>query len=160
LFVAIFFAFDPAYSNELPDGINEFVHSYLNAAKNNDIEEMEKLTHNAFIKCSAKSKKEYLTQVLKKQIKAFSRNNPIMKITYKAYSAEDLKEMDRKLDEVNKEWPVEPEGIIIIMYSTYHKTSRMALTVVKDPEGWKWVHFCEKEKQRYVPGWLGGEEEF
>ena len=148
-----------AYSNELPQGINEFVHSYLGAAKQNDLEKLGELTHSTYIKCSAKSEKDNYAQVQEKQIKAFSRQDRIMKINYKAYSPEEINKMNQQLNEMNKKWSVEPEGVIVIIYVSYHKASRQFLTVARESNNWKWVHYCEKERQGITSG-LPGEEEY
>ena len=137
----------PAYSGELPDGVSDFAHSYLAAAKQNDPEAIKKLTHPAFLECSAESDPENYDRLVRQQIVVFSREDPIMKITYQPFSEEDLKKMAKSMEQRKIKWPVNPEGRVVIMYSSFHKISKVAILVAQDPTGWKWVHYCKKESE-------------
>lgn len=148
----------PAYSNELPDGIQDFVHSYLAAAKQNNIEGIRKLSHHAFIKCSVEGETDEFVELVKQQIKAFSREDPIMKIRYLPFSNEELKKIAKSMEQNKKKWPVRPDGRIIIIYSSFHKASKMPLIVARDKQGWRWVHFCKQEIQEETSSWLWGND--
>lgn len=146
IFIALV-TYVPAYSGEMPDGMSDFVHSYLAAAKQNDQEAIKKLSHPDFLECSVKSDPENYDQLVQQQIRTFSREDPIMKITYQPFSAEDLKKMTKSMEKRKIKWPVNPEGRVIIMYSSFHKISKVAILVAQDSTGWKWVHYCKKESE-------------
>ena len=145
-----FLTFVPAYSGELPDSMNDFVHSYLSAAKQNDLEAIKKLSHPAFLECSVESGPENYDQLVQQQIRIFSKEDPIMKIDYQPFSAEDLKEMAKSMKKRKIKWPVSPDGRVIIMYSSFHKISKVAIFVAQDSTGWKWVHYCNIESEEEV----------
>jgi hypothetical protein len=53
--------------------------------------------------------------------------------------------MTKSMEKRKIKWPVNPEGRVIIMYSSFHKISKVAIFVAQDSTGWKWVHYCKKE---------------
>ena len=157
-FLLTFLTSVPAYSNELPDGINDFVHSYLKAAKNNDTPGIRQLSHKAFLECSEMQEPGKYDRLVAQQIAAFSREDPIMKITYRAFSADDRKAIAKNMKKTKKEWPVNPEGMIVIMYSSFHNISKNNLIVTHDSQGWKWVHYCTEKNPEPPSGWLWNDE--
>ena len=79
--------FAPVHSAEMPDGMNDFVRSYLAAAKQKDPEAIKKLSHQASLDCSVKNgEQEFYDGLLQKQINIFSREDRILKITYLPFS--------------------------------------------------------------------------
>ncbi len=136
-----------AFSAELPEGMNEFIHSYLAAAKQKDPEAIKKLSHQASMECSAKEEKEFYNQLVQQQIVKFGSEDNVITIKYQQLSAENLKRMSKSLKKRNMKWPVSPEGRIIIFYASFHKTSKAAIFVARDSQGWKWVHVCREESR-------------
>ena len=149
-FIAIIiltFSHTSTFSAELPEGMNEFIHGYLAAAKQKDPEAIIKLSHQASRECSLKGDKEFYDQLVQQQIVKFGSNDNVLKIMYQQLSAENLKKMGKSLEKRKMKWPVNPEGRIIILYASFHKTSKAAFFVARDSQGWKWVHVCRKESQ-------------
>lgn len=147
LLFLILFTTPPALSEELPPGVMDFVHSYLEAAKKNAAPMIRQLSHPAFLDCEEMKKSENYDLLVSQQTKPFSTEEPVLKIQYKAFSDEDRKQMSLNLNKRKMEWPVSPDGMVIVMYSSYHKIRKGKLIVSKTDNDWKWLHFCKKQKQ-------------